>query len=94
MNLRSFADELGRLQGGREALAKVAGFSIGHLPMGAIGAASGLAGLGLQKVKSIMTGDPYDEPVDSMSGAAIKGGLGGLTVSGLISLLAKASQAR
>ena len=90
MNLKSFADELGRLQGGRDALAKVAGGGL-FTRMGAIGAASGLGGLGLSHAKHMMTGDPYDEPVDTMTSAAVKGGLGGLTVAGLLHLLGKAT---
>lgn len=92
MNLRSFTDELCRLQGGREALAKVAGVGITPLQFGSIGAASGLGGLGLAHAKHMMTGDPYDEPIDTATGAAIRGGLGGLTVAGLLRLLARAGR--
>jgi len=91
MNLKSFTDELGRLQGGRDALAKVASGGM-FTRMGAIGAASGLGAHGLGHAKHMVTGDPYDEPVDSASGATIKGGLGGLTVAGLLHLLGKATR--
>lgn len=71
---------------------KLAGIPpITGLQMGAIGAGSGLAGLGLQKLKHTMTGDPYDEPIDTASVATLRGALGGLTVAGALKLLAKAS---
>lgn len=93
MNLRSFTDELCRLGGGRQALVKVAGgLSLREVGrMGSIGAVSGLGALGLQKAKHMLTGDPYDEPIDTVSGSAIKGGLGGLTAAGLLHLLVKAT---
>ena len=89
MNLQSFADELGRLSGGRQALVKVAAGGL-FTRMGAIGAASGIGSHALQHAKHLMTNDPYDAPVDNTLGAAVKGGLGGLTVAGLLHLLAKA----
>jgi hypothetical protein len=95
MILRSFAHELSRLHDGREALVKVAE-GIGRLYTrgGSIGAAAGLGALGLQKAKHVITGDPYDEPTDTVSGAAIKSGLGGLTAAGIMHLLIKATKAR
>lgn len=94
MKLHAFADELCRLDGGREAIVKVALSGLEWARFGGIGAASGLGALGLQKAKHLITGDPFDEPIDTPSGAAIKGGMGGLTAAGLLSLLAKATKAR
>jgi len=90
MNPRSFVDELERLGPGRASLAKIAGGGL-FTRMGAIGAASGLGALGLGKAKAMMTGNPYDEPSDNVLGAAVKGGLGGLTVAGLMHLIGKAT---
>jgi len=81
MNRQAFADEL----------MKVAAGGL-FTRMGAIGAASGLGALGLGKMKHMMTGDPYDEPADNVLGAAAKGGLGGLSVAGLLHLIGKASR--
>jgi hypothetical protein len=91
MNLRAFTDELCRLGGGREALVKVAAGGL-YTRMGAIGAASGLGALGLQKAKHAITGDPFDEPIDTVTSATTKGGLGGLSVAGLLHLLGKATR--
>jgi hypothetical protein len=91
MNLRSFTDELCRLGDGRRALVKVAAGGL-YTRMGSIGAASGLGALGLQKAKHMLTGDPYDEPIDTVTSATVKGGLGGLSVAGLLHLLAKATK--
>lgn len=92
MNLQSFADELGRLHGGRSAMLKVAkaGF---YGRMGSIGAASGLGGHLLQHGKALMTGDPYDEPQGTALGSALKAGLGGLSIGALMNLVAKARKA-
>jgi hypothetical protein len=90
MNLRSFADELGRLPAGRQTLAKMAG-PTGSLfgRMGGIGAAAGAGGHGLQYLKSMATGDPADEPQDGILSAMTKGGLGGLAIAALASLFNK-----
>jgi hypothetical protein len=98
MNLHSFADELCRLHGGRSALAKIAGVPkpTGNLfaRMGSIGAASGLGAHGLQYAKSLMTGNPMDEPQEGPMSSVVKGGLGGLTIAGLLSLIGKAAKKR
>lgn len=58
--------------------------------MGSIGAASGLGAHGLQHAKAMMTADPMDEPQDNILSSIVKGGLGGLSIAGLMHLIAKA----
>ena len=92
MNLQSFVNELEGLAPGRLALRKVAATGSLFGRMGAIGAASGLGALGIGKAKAMMTGNPYDEPTDNVLGAMVKGGLGGLSIAGLLHLIGKASR--
>lgn len=60
--------------------------------MGAIGAASGLGAHGLQHGKAMLTGDPYDVPTEGALDSVAKGGLGGLSVAGLLHLIGKATR--
>jgi len=92
MNLAAFTDELVRLQGGREALAKVAGKGNMFVRMPAFGAAAGLGAHGLQHIKALATKDPADEPQGDFLGAALKTGVGGLSIAGLLHLIAKAKK--
>lgn len=87
MNLRSFADELLCLRAG-ESLVKVAKDPL-LARFGAIGGLAGLGRHGLEHTKALATGNPYDVPVDSTTGAAVKGVAGGLTAAGILKLLGR-----
>ena len=88
MRLPAFVDELQRLHGWQGGMAKAAGGNM-FVRLPAIGAAAGVGAHALQHLKALATRDPADEPQGGFAGAAGRTAVGGLTVAGLLHLIAK-----
>lgn len=86
MNISSFTDELLSLQGDK-AITKIASKSRLFERFGVIGGVSGVGGLGIDHLRAMATPNPWDAPRSTVTQAAVKGTLGGLTAAGAIKLL-------